>query len=133
MSKDSVTFSENLAMLRKVANLTQKQLADKIGIPLTTLAGYENAGRDPKIATVIKLADFFGVTADDLLRPAEADFEKGNVFPVPGQDSNEDWIYPAAIQVVQALRNAAKQTDNANKIVRVSYSLEPKPDSEKKT
>ena len=48
--------------------VTQKELAAKLGISPTTLAGYENAGKDPKIATLIKLADFYGVSVDNLVR-----------------------------------------------------------------
>lgn len=61
-------LQKNLILYRKAAGLTQKELAAKLNISPTTLAGYENAGKDPKIATLIKLADFYGVSIDNLVR-----------------------------------------------------------------
>ena len=62
------TFGKNLSRLRRLAGLTQKQLAEKLEIPVNTLAGYENAGRDPKISTLIKVSDYFNVSVDDLIK-----------------------------------------------------------------
>lgn len=75
--KDEMTYlQKNLILYRKAAGLTQKELAAKLGISPTTLAGYENAGKDPKIATLIKLADFYGVSIDNLVRETPPDLKE---------------------------------------------------------
>ena len=66
--KEMTAFRRNLILCRKASSLTQKELATKLQISPTTLAGYENAGKEPKVSTLIKMADFFGVTVDDLVR-----------------------------------------------------------------
>lgn len=62
---------------RKAANLTQRQLADRLGIKVSTLSGYEIGAHDPKSNTLSKIADICHTTVDFLLgidkRPAETD------------------------------------------------------------
>ena len=62
------TFGKNLSALRKAARLTQKEVAEKLGVNVHTFIGYETAGREPKYDLLIKIADFFGVLVDDLIR-----------------------------------------------------------------
>lgn len=52
--------------LRKLKNLTQRELAKQIGITQPALSNYED-GRNPEISILTKLADFFGVTVDYLI------------------------------------------------------------------
>ncbi len=56
-----------LRELREEAHLTQKQLADEIGNVQRNISNWESGASEPDIATVIKLADYFGVTTDELL------------------------------------------------------------------
>lgn len=53
--------------LRTKANLTQTQLADKLHVAQSTLALWENGNRQPSHEILIKLADYFGVSVDELL------------------------------------------------------------------
>ena len=57
----------NLKILRKSASLTQRELAEKVGIPKTTYAHYESGRRESPHTTLIKIADFFGCSIDYLL------------------------------------------------------------------
>ena len=61
-------FGDNLERLRKLQGMTRKQLANELKINETTLAGYENLGREPKYSLLVTIADYFGVSADDLIR-----------------------------------------------------------------
>lgn len=47
--------------------ITQKQLAEDLGVPYQRISYLENGHRDPKAEDLIKLADYFGVTTDYLL------------------------------------------------------------------
>lgn len=60
-------FYEKLKLLRINAGLSQYSLADALSIPQSTIGGWESGKREPKIATVQRLADFFGVSVDYLL------------------------------------------------------------------
>lgn len=53
--------------LRKKKNLTQDELAKKIGISRAALSHYEKDRREPDYDTLKKMADFFEVTTDYLL------------------------------------------------------------------
>ena len=52
---------ENIIALRKEYNLTQEQLANKIGIAKSTISMYENGKRKPSFEALEALADFFNV------------------------------------------------------------------------
>ncbi|NDO67376.1 helix-turn-helix transcriptional regulator [Schaedlerella arabinosiphila] len=61
-------FSRNIKHYRKLHNLTQQQLADKVGISHQALSFYENGIRECKIDYLIKFADVFGISVDELVR-----------------------------------------------------------------
>lgn len=58
---------KSLKILRKKRNLTQKDVADAIGITFQTYSYYETGRTNLTPETLCKLADFFGVTIDELL------------------------------------------------------------------
>lgn len=60
-------YSERLKELRKNKKLTQKEVAEKIGVARTTYAMYEQNRREPDNETLQKIADFYNVTTDYLL------------------------------------------------------------------
>ncbi|EAD1189333.1 helix-turn-helix transcriptional regulator [Listeria monocytogenes] len=62
-----------LKKLRKNENLTQDQLASKIGITRDTLANYETGRREPDFTTLKNIASYFEVSTDYLLGRDEID------------------------------------------------------------
>ena len=62
-----VEFGETLKGLRQRAGLTQKQLAERMGITSSVVSYYELSERNPSPETLIKLASIFQVTTDFLL------------------------------------------------------------------
>jgi transcriptional regulator with XRE-family HTH domain len=64
-------FAERLLALRKAAELTQAELAEKAGISSNALARLERGEREPTWATVLALAEALGVETDAF--KAEAD------------------------------------------------------------
>ncbi len=56
-----------LKELRIKQNLTQAELANKIGVVESAISLYENGKREPDIATLIKLADCLNTSIDTLL------------------------------------------------------------------
>ena len=63
----------NLIRLRKARNLSQKQLAEKLGLKQTTISSYERNYRQADYQTLQKLATFFNVTIDFLLDTKSSD------------------------------------------------------------
>ena len=60
-------FNENLRAGRERKNMTQKDVADNIGVAKSTYSLYESGNREPNVQTIKKLADLLNVSADDLL------------------------------------------------------------------
>lgn len=54
-------FSENLRYLRKRADMTQPELAQKLGISRSTICMYELGSREPNFETLEAIADIFNV------------------------------------------------------------------------
>lgn len=73
-------FKDRLIKLRKELNLTQEELAQKIGYTRTAISAWEIGRNEPSNADIIKLAEYFGVSTDYLLgktdiRNIEEDFK----------------------------------------------------------
>lgn len=51
-----MTIGENIKETRKQANLTQKQLAEKLNVSQAMIAQYESGERNPKFETLAKIA-----------------------------------------------------------------------------
>lgn len=65
-------FGQRLKSLREEQELSQRALAEVIGISKGAVYYYENEGRAADIVTLKKLSDFFGVSADYLLGSTNA-------------------------------------------------------------
>ncbi|MBM7030562.1 helix-turn-helix domain-containing protein [Bacillus velezensis] len=61
-------LGKRITSLRKKANLTQEQMATKLNITRSALSQYELGTRNPDYDLLIKIADFFDVSIDYLLR-----------------------------------------------------------------
>lgn len=71
-----MTFGEKLKEIRKDIGITQKELANKIGVKRTTVAGYETKGKEPSYQTLIKIARALDCSLDYLLGYVEENEEK---------------------------------------------------------
>ena len=60
-------LQDQIRTLRKAANLSQRQLAQKIGMSQQALAKYENGQATPNPTTLSELAHVLGVSVDHLL------------------------------------------------------------------
>lgn len=66
-----MTFIERLKSLRASRHLSQRELADKAGLPRSTISMLESGAREPNTAHLEALADFFNVDIDYLLGRSE--------------------------------------------------------------
>ena len=76
-------IGKNLAALRKHARYSRKDIANMLGISEMTVGAYERGGKNPSIAKLIQLADFFAVSLDDLIR-GNAENPEGEIFKFSG-------------------------------------------------
>ena len=60
-------FNENLKAARERKNMTQKEVADNIGVAKSTYSLYESGNREPNVNTIKKISDCLNVSADTLL------------------------------------------------------------------
>ena len=60
-------FSKNLRELRKSKELSAKKLSEALGVSMQNIYDWENEKNETDFATIIKIADYFDVSLDELL------------------------------------------------------------------
>ena len=73
-------FNNQLKILRQEYNLSQQELADKIGVSKSSINMYERGEREPGIETVKRIADFFDVDVDYLFGVSDIKKRRGFKF-----------------------------------------------------
>lgn len=123
-----MTTGERIKASRKAAGITQKQLADKMGIPYQGIGQWESGKRNPKRDTLIKIADILGVTAaylsgDDSylemkVKKAHAahDFQQLSALLELPSNMSDSEIDKAAIQYVSLEHRGKQSRMNAQNI-----------------
>ncbi len=61
-------FGKKLYALRERHGLSLKQLGDKLGVSKSYIWKMEQGKKMPNVVMVIKIADIFGLTTDQLIR-----------------------------------------------------------------
>ncbi len=74
-------FGDNIVQLRKLHNMTQEDLADKVGVTRQSVAQWESGRTCPNLTQSKAIADAFEVTLDDLVEFEPADNLGLNVPP----------------------------------------------------
>lgn len=92
-----MNMGEKLKSLRIEKKLTQKQVADRIGLAISAVSSYESGTRYPSYDVLVKLARIFHVSTDYLLGMTD----KRNI-DVTGLSDNEIELVS---QLVDTLRN----------------------------
>ena len=62
-----LNIGENIRRLRRSADMTQEQLADKLGVAYQSVSRWENGTTYPDMELLPALSSIFGVTVDELL------------------------------------------------------------------
>lgn len=60
-------FGEGLKLYRELANLSQKDLAEKLCVPASMIGRYETTNTEPRIGFVIDVCRVLNVSIDDLM------------------------------------------------------------------
>lgn len=104
-----MSFQDKLLELRKKHGLSQKKLADKLGVAQSSINYWEKGQRIPSANAVQKIADFFDISVDYLY---------GNDFELPadappvgavkiGEGDNALVVEP--IEFIEHFNNVAKK------------------------
>lgn len=67
-------FSANFRALRARNNISQEELASALGIDRQTVSNWENGINAPSFGYMIKIADYYCITLDELV---------GRTVPIP--------------------------------------------------
>ncbi len=73
-----IHLSENIRHLRKLEKISQKELAESLEIPRSTLNNWERGSSEPKLESIIKLAEYFDVSVGDLIEDNIEYLQKGD-------------------------------------------------------
>lgn len=123
--------------LRKKENLTQKQLAEKIGVSQRMIGYYESEERFPPHDVLTKLADCFSVSADYLLGRSVTGEPNEQVTPKDEKDiakrmeeikkdlQGEDGLMfsgePMSQEAVESLLDAMEYIVKQTKVINKKY------------
>ena len=77
-------FKDNLVYLRKLNNMTQEELAEKINVSRQSIAKWESGETVPDLEKCKLLSEIFGVSLDDLAN-YEAENNMGMNVPPKGK------------------------------------------------
>lgn len=58
------TIGNNIKKIRSIKKLNQQDFADNFGIKRASVGAYEEGRADPKIKTIIEIANYFGISLD---------------------------------------------------------------------
>jgi transcriptional regulator with XRE-family HTH domain len=113
-------FNEKLRALRKEHNMTQDELADKLGISRSAVGMYEQGRREPDFDKLKVLADYFSVSSDVLLESEEdrrARQEERLAAYAAAFQAAEDKMREEEQAVIKAYRTASEDTKKAVRAV----------------
>lgn len=99
-------IGDTLKRLRTKKGLTSEELCSKIGIKGGSYRNYERNDRKPDYDTLVKLADFYGVTTDYLLGRPDAKEPADPIASLPTVDEMEKDLFREWLGLDEASRKA---------------------------
>ena len=82
MDELKATIAKNLVELRNAAHLTQLQLAEKLNYSDKAVSKWERGEAIPDIRVLIKLAEIYNISVDDILTPKTVEAVKPKMHTV---------------------------------------------------
>lgn len=84
-----MSIGKNIKKLRELHNLSQKELAEIAGVSDKAVSTWENELKEPRMGTIQKIADHFGILKSDIIEDQKVnrlnnnDTLKADSIPVP--------------------------------------------------
>lgn len=104
-----------LKELRKSRRLGQKEVADALSCSVTVYSRYETGTREPPIEALIRLADFYGVTLDELVGHTPVKIEVKKQAPPPLKEGELEIVIepdqetPSAAELEKRIRQVVEE------------------------
>ena len=106
----NLEIASRLVQLRKQHNLSQEELAEKLGISRQAVSKWERAEASPDTDNLISLARLYSISLDDLLKTDEQpeillkkENLDGDVKPEDGDNNKNPWLmfpYPIVAFII---------------------------------
>ncbi|MDD5921579.1 MAG: helix-turn-helix domain-containing protein [Eubacteriales bacterium] len=91
-------FGTQLKTLRKEKNMTQEQLAEKLGVSRQAVSNWENNKNLPDLEIIIRMSRIFSVTLDDLILGGKD--EMNNMTEKLIEDGSENTKLRTALRIL---------------------------------
>lgn len=98
-----------IKMLRQQKNINQAELGKIVGVGKTTISNYETGYSVPDLETLIKLADYFGVTTDYLLGRSDKPQQNENLISQPISNKHISSNEEELLRIFRKLQTEAYQ------------------------
>jgi transcriptional regulator with XRE-family HTH domain len=127
-------FSKNIKVLRVKQGLSQEQLADLLGVTRSRIGSYEEGRSEPNLETLIKIASFFKLPIDalvktDLSRSGNKSFiEIGKnrvLFPVMIDEQNNETIEIVSMKASAGYLNGYADPEYIESLQRMKLPFVP--------
>ena len=102
-----IFLNTNLRFLRKELNLSQEEMANRVGLNRGNIASYENGSAEPKICNLLKFAKIFGVSLLDL---TQRDLTIKDTESVPF-DSIDYQTNPQEVEIINSFTEQAEELE----------------------
>lgn len=110
-------FADWLKKYRNIAGLTQKELAQKLNIPQSTINKYENEGVEPRVSFAVSVAQILNASLDEL-SGVQVDKEQRRIVLIEARIKEH-------YENVKRLVNAFKlSSDYKQNLTRIDYAIE---------
>ena len=100
-------FKDNLVQLRKMRQMTQEYIAERIGVTRQAVAKWERGESIPDIDSCVKLADIYGTTVDMLVRSIGTQAHTGDgkhIFGLSRVNAKGQLTLPASCRKVFGIK-----------------------------
>ncbi len=88
-----MNLGKTIQTLRKLKNLTQNELAEKLFVSYQAVSQWENGNTNPDISILSNIADVFGITIDELFdRPKPEVMDQESTIDVSNLEKNKMYI-----------------------------------------
>ncbi len=119
----SIAFATKLSSLRREKNISQKAVADALGISQALLSHYEKGIRECNLDFLVKAADYYDVTTDYLLGRTESRHGNNSVFEEEEIESDYQLKDITVLRSFMYLLNESEKSVDANNSFNSFFAL----------